>query len=343
MRLSPLMQRRIIEFRNHRLGFSSFVILMFLLIVSSCAELISNDKPLLIVLKGEVYVPFARSYSEKQFGGQLETEADYNEPVVTEYLRQHNAFVIWPVIPYSFDTVLDDDAPPPAAPSSRHWLGTDDQGRDVLARVIYGVRISLYFGLFLATISALIAIVIGGIQGYYGGKVDLILQRIIEIWSGLPVLYIIIILGTFVTPTFWWLLGLMLLFRWLTLVNMVRAEFLRARRLGYVMAAQAMGVGTQAILFRHILPNAMIAVITYFPFMINAGISLLTSLDFLGFGLPPGSPSLGELLAQGKNNLYAPWLAVVSFVTTALLLSLLIFIGEAVRSAFDPRKTVQVR
>lgn len=338
MTLSPLNQRRLLEFRHNKLGFRSFIILMTVLVFTSLAELVSNDKPLLIVMNGSVYLPIAKAYSEKQFGGELDTEANFHEPHVHNFLVKNKALVIWPLNRYSFDTVLDDDSSPPSAPSAKHWLGTDDQGRDVFARVVYGVRLSLYFGIILATLSALIAVFIGGVQGYYGGKMDLILQRIIEIWSGLPVLYIIIILGTFVTPSFWWLLGLMLLFRWLTLVNMVRAEFLRARRLAYVMAAHAMGVKTLGILFRHILPNAMIAVLTYFPFMINAGIGLLTSLDFLGFGLPPGSPSLGELLAQGKNNLYAPWLGLVSFITTALILSLLIFVGEAVRSAFDPRK-----
>lgn len=338
MTLSPLNKRRLQEFRNNKISFRAFIFFLTLLFISTFAEFLSNDKPLLIYMNKNFYFPIFQSYSEKTFGGSLETETIYTEPSIQKYIKRQHGMVIWPLNPYSYNTVndSDDEDTPPAPPSRKHWLGTDDQGRDVLARVIYGLRISLYFGLLLSVFSVVIAIFVGGIQGYYGGKVDLFLQRIIEIWSGMPTLYIIIIMGTFVTPNFWWLLGLMLLFRWLSLVNLVRAEFLRARKLGYVMAAQAMGISTVRIIFRHILPNAMVSVLTFLPFLINAGIGLLTSLDFLGFGLPPGSPSLGELLAQGKNNLYAPWLGIVSFVVIALILSLLIYIGEGIRNAFDP-------
>ncbi|USO01450.1 MAG: ABC transporter permease [Alphaproteobacteria bacterium] len=338
---SPLTQRRIRIFRHHRMAFPACVVFLSILILSSVAEFIANDKPLLILTAEKTYFPGALTYSEKDFGGELETTPDYRSAYFTTLMHEQKAWILWPIIRYSYNTIDENLSDiPPTAPDSNHYLGTDDQGRDVLARVIYSVRLSLYFGLILASLSTVIAIALGAIQGYYGGKIDIILQRFTEIWSGLPVLYIIIILGTFVTPSFWWLLLILLLFRWLSLVNLVRAEFLRGRNLGYVKAAKSMGIPNYLIITRHILPNAMISTITYLPFMINGSISLLTSLDFLGFGLPPGSPSLGEILSQGKNNLYAPWLGGVGFFVLATLLSILIFIGEGVRDAFDPRTSV---
>jgi len=249
--------------------------------------------------------------------------------------------MIWPMIRYSFDTInYDLPVPAPAPPSRENLLGTDDQGRDVLARVIYGFRISVLFGLTLTLFSSVIGIAAGGVQGFLGGWVDLIAQRFIEIWSGLPILYLLIILASIVEPSFWWLLGLMLLFSWMSLVGVVRAEVLRARNFDYVRAASALGVGKWTVLMRHVLPNAMVATLTFLPFILNSSITTLTSLDFLGFGLPPGSASLGELLAQGKSNLQAPWLGLSGFLVLSVMLSLLIFIGEAARDAFDPRKAI---
>jgi len=248
---------------------------------------------------------------------------------------------MWPPIPYRYDTVVKDlGVPAPSRPSKRNWLGTDDQARDVMARLIYGFRISVLFGLTLTLFSSLIGVAAGAVQGYFGGLTDLMFQRFMEVWSGLPVLYLLIILASVVEPTFWWLLGLMLLFSWMSLVGVVRAEFLRARNFDYVRAARALGLSPLTIMRRHVLPNAMVATLTFMPFILNGSITTLTSLDFLGFGLPPGSPSLGELLAQGKNNLQAPWLGLTGFLVLATMLSLLIFVGEAVRDAFDPRKTV---
>jgi microcin C transport system permease protein len=249
--------------------------------------------------------------------------------------------MLWPPVRYRYDTITYDlPRPAPARPSRLNWLGTDDQGRDLLARLIYGFRISVLFGLVLTLASSVIGVAAGAVQGYFGGWIDLVFQRAIEIWSGLPVLYLLIILASVVEPNFWWLLGLMLLFSWMSLVSVVRAEFLRARNFDYVRAARALGVRTPTIMFRHVLPNAMVATLTFLPFILNGSITTLTSLDFLGFGLPPGSPSLGEILAQGKANLQSPWLGLIGFATLAVMLSLLIFIGEAVRDAFDPRKTL---
>jgi microcin C transport system permease protein len=285
-------------------------------------------------------VPVLVSYPETVFGGEFPTEADYRDPEVVR-LIDAKGWMVWPPIPYSFDTVARDlGRPAPAPPSARHWLGTDDQARDVAARLIYGFRISVLFGLILTVLSSIVGVSAGAVQGYFGGLTDLLFQRFMEVWSGLPVLYLLIILASVVEPSFWWLLGLMLLFSWMALVGVVRAEFLRARNFDYVRAARALGVQPLTIMRRHVLPNAMVATLTFMPFILNGSITTLTSLDFLGFGLPPGSPSLGELLAQGKNNLQAPWLGLTGFAVLATMLSLLIFVGEAVRDAFDPRKTV---
>jgi len=338
--LSPLNQRRLDNLRGNRRGWWSLWIFTALLALSLGADLIANDKPLLLRYDGRFYFPIFVAYPETDFGGFLETETDYRDAEVRE-LIDAKGWMIWPPIPYSYDTVIRDlPGPAPSPPSWRNWLGTDDQARDVVARLIYGYRISVLFGLILTLLSSLIGIAAGAVQGYFGGWVDLLLQRVIEIWSGMPTLFLLIILASIVTPNFWWLLGLMLLFTWMTLVGVVRAEFLRARNFDYVRAARALGVGDTAIMRRHLLPNAMTAALTYLPFVTSGAVTTLTALDFLGFGLPPGSPSLGELLLQGKNNLRAPWLGITGFVVIALMLTLLVFIGEAVRDAFDPRKTL---
>jgi len=336
--LSPLTRRRIAAFRAHRRGHGSLWIFLVLFGVSLAANVVANDRPLLVRFDGHFYVPVLRAYPETAFGGVLLTEAEYRDPGVIR-LIEARGFMLWPPVPYGYDTIDWELAgPAPAPPSVRHWLGTDDVGRDLLARLIYGFRISVLFGLALTLGASVIGVAAGAVQGYFGGWIDLVFQRLIEVWSGLPILYLLIILASVVQPNFWWLLGLMLLFSWMTLVGVVRAEFLRARNFDYVRAARALGVRNSVIIVRHVLPNAMVATLTFLPFILNGSITTLTSLDFLGFGLPPGSASLGEILAQGKANLQAPWLALTGFLVLAVMLSLLIFIGEAVRDAFDPRK-----
>jgi len=338
MGLSPLNARRLANFRANRRGVWSLWLFTVLLVVSLFAEVIANDKPLLISYAGRFYFPILVVYPETTFGGFFETEASYTDPEV-KALIEAKGWMLWPPIPYSYDTVSHDLATPaPSPPSWQHWLGTDDQARDVVARLIYGYRISVLFGLTLTIFSSLVGVAAGAVQGYFGGWIDLSFQRFIEIWSGLPTLYLLIILASIVTPSFWWLLSLMLLFSWMALVSVVRAEFLRGRNFDYVRAARALGVGDPRIMWRHLLPNAMVATITFLPFVTSSAVTTLTALDFLGFGLPPGSPSLGELLKQGKDNLQAPWLGFTGFFVIALMLSLLVFIGEAVRDAFDPRK-----
>ena len=313
-------------------------IFLALFFVSLFAEFIANDRPMVIAYDGHLYFPIFTDYPETTFGGEFPTEADYRDP----YLRRRieaQGWMVWPLIPFHYDTInYALRSPAPSPPDAFDWLGTDDQGRDVLARLIYGFRISVLFGLTLTILSSIVGIAAGGIQGYYGGLTDLMFQRFIELWSNIPVLYLLIILSSIVQPNFWWLLGIMLALSWMQLVDLVRAEFLRARNFDYVRAARALGVANPVIMFRHVLPNAMVSTLTFLPFILNGSITTLTSLDFLGFGLPPGSPSLGELLLQGKNNLQAPWLGLTAFFVLAIMLSLLIFIGEAVRDAFDPRK-----
>lgn len=339
LRVSALNQRRLANFRANRRGYVSLHVFAVLFLVTLFAELVANDKPLLVWFDGEVYAPFLIEYPETTFGGDFPTEADYTDPFVMELIEE-KGFAIWPLIPYSYDTVIYDlPTPAPSPPSAENWLGTDDQARDVVARVIYGFRISVLFGLILTILSSIVGIVAGAVQGFYGGWVDLTFQRFIEIWTSMPSLYLLIILASVVTPSFWWLLGLLLLFSWVALVGVVRAEFLRARNFDFVRAARALGVSNLTIMFRHVLPNAMVSTLTFMPFILIGGITSLTALDFLGFGLPAGSPSLGELLGQGKANLQAPWLGISGFVVMAVMLSLLVFIGEAVRDAFDPRKT----
>lgn len=338
MSLSPISQRRWQSFKSNRRGWWSLWIFSFIFILSLFAEFIANDKPLVVSYAEQLYYPVFVDYPETQFGGDFETATDYRDPFVAELIEEQG-WMFWAPVRYSHDTVnYDLKVPAPAPPSSDNYLGTDDQGRDVFARVIYGFRVSVLFGLTLTFFSTIIGVAVGAVQGYLGGWVDLIGQRFMEIWSGLPMLYLLIIMASIVEPNFWWLLGLMLLFSWMSLVGVVRAEVLRARNLDYVRAAKALGVGRWVILMRHVLPNAMVATLTFLPFILNSSITTLTSLDFLGFGLPPGSASLGELLAQGKQNMQAPWLGMSAFLVLAIMLSLLIFIGEAVRDAFDPRK-----
>ncbi|MBT2188241.1 ABC transporter permease [Sphingobium nicotianae] len=338
-RVTPLTRRRWANFRAHKRGYWSLWIFITLYLVSLCAELVANDRPLLVWHDGAVYAPAFKAYPETAFGGQFETEADYSDPVVQQLIAR-DGWAIWPIIPFGYRTIdYDTDQPLPVGPSSRHWLGTDDQGRDVLARLIYGFRLSVTFGLLLTVFSSVIGITAGAIQGFFGGWTDLLLQRAIEIFQSLPLLYLLIIVSTMVQPGFFTLMGVLLLFSWMALVRVVRAEFLRARNLEYVRAARALGLKNSKIMFKHILPNAMVATITFLPFVLNASITTLTSLDFLGFGLPRGSPSLGELLSQARNNLNAPWLGIAGFSVMAIMLSLLIFIGEAVRDAFDPRRS----
>ena len=338
LELSSLTRRRLRNFRANRRGWWSLWIFAALLVITMPAEFVANDKPLLVEYKDHFYYPVFVDYPESTFGGFL-AQTDYRDPFIIKEINAHG-WMIWPPIRYSYNTInRDPAAPAPAPPSSENLLGTDDQSRDVLARVIYGFRLSVLFGFTLTVFATIIGVTAGAVQGYFGGWTDLIFQRVIEIWVGLPVLYILIILASVVEPGFWWLLGILLLFSWMPLTGVVRAEFLRARNHDYVRAARALGLGNITLMWRHILPNAMVATFTLVPFILSAAITTLTALDFLGLGLPPGSPSLGELLAQGKEHLQAPWLGVTGFVVLAIMLSLLVFIGEAVRDAFDPRKT----
>jgi microcin C transport system permease protein len=371
LKLGPMNRRRLDNFRRNRRGYWSFWIFLVLFVVSLFAEFVANDRPLIASYKGEILFPVLVNYPEEKFGGFL-AQTDYRDPVIAKEIAD-NGWAIWPPIRFANNTHnFDLPTPAPSPPTwmlseaqcqaalatqaARHpdaapkgpgscrdiewdWLGTDDQGLDVVARLIYGFRISILFGLTLAGISSVIGIAAGAVQGYFGGWLDLIMQRLIEIWSSLPSLYILIILSAILSPSFLVLLVIQLLFSWVSLVHVVRAEFLRARNFEYVNAARALGLSNAKIIVKHVLPNAMVATLTFLPFIVNASISTLTSLDFLGLGLPPGSPSLGELLLQGKSNLSAPWLGLSAFAVVALMLSLLIFIGEAVRDAFDPRKT----
>ena len=335
--LNPINQRRWQSFKTHRRGFWSLWVFLLLFFISLFAEFVANDKPVLVNYQSEFYFPIFKAYPETTFGGEFQTEADYRDPFVKDLIKD-KGFAIWPLIPFADDTInYDLPVPAPAPPSADNWLGTDDQGRDIVARLIYGFRISVLFGLCLTLISSIIGVSVGALQGYYGGWLDLLGQRFMEIWSGLPTLYLLIILASIVQTNFWWLLGIMLLFSWMMLVDLVRAEFLRGRNLEYVRAAKALGLKDLTIMFRHILPNAMVATITFMPFILSGSVTTLTALDFLGFGLPAGSPSLGELLRQGKANLHATWIGISAFVALSAMLTLLVFIGEAARDALDPR------
>ena len=338
MSLSPLARRRLANFRANKRGYWSLWIFGAIFTLTLLSDVLANDQPLLIMYDGQWLFPIVNTYQETTFGGDFSVEADYRDPYVQD-LIERKGWMIWPLIPFSYDTIdynVIDTVPSP--PSTEHWLGTDDQGRDIVARLLYGLRLSIVFGVALTLSSSVIGVAAGAIQGYFGGWLDLVFQRLIEVWENVPVLFLIMILASVIAPSFWSLLILLLLFSWMALVRVVRAEFLRARNLDYVHAAEALGVASYAIIFRHILPNAMVATVTFMPFILNSAITTLTALDFLGFGLPIGSPSLGEMLSQGKENLYAPWIGVTVFIVLSITLTLLTFIGEAVRDAFDPRK-----
>jgi len=338
---SPLTRRRLAAFRRNRRGVACLWIFTILFVFSLFAEFVANDRPLLMQYRGAWYFPVLVDYPGTDFGPDfLPTETDYHDPEVAQAIRTHG-WMIWPLIPYHYDSIVNNlPSPAPSPPTWQNWLGTDDEGRDVLARVIYGFRISVLFGFSLTILSSIVGIAAGAVQGFYGGLVDLLGQRGIEIWSGMPQLFLLIILSSIITPSFWVLLVFLLLFSWMTLTGLVRAEFLRGRNLEYVRAARALGVSDTVVMWRHVLPNAMVAVMTFLPFILSGSVTVLASLDFLGFGLPPGSPSLGELVEEAKNNLQAPWLGITAFVVLGGTLALLIFIGEAVRDAFDPRKTL---
>lgn len=338
-RLSPLTKERWRRFKANRRGYISLWIFLSLFVVSLFSEFIANDVPLLIWFNGKPYLPVFHAYTEKDFGGDAALPVDYKDPYDVGLIAKGHGFTLWPPIRFHYDTInYDLPSPAPSPPTRVNLLGTDNTGRDLLANLLYGFRISVLFGLTLTIFSSAIGVAVGAIQGYYGGRVDIIGQRLIEIWSGMPTLFLLIILSSVVQPNFWWLLLITLLFGWMSLVGVVRAEFLRARNFEFVQAARALGAGDLRIIFRHILPNAMVATLTFMPFILGGSITTLTSLDFLGFGLPPGSPSLGELLAQGKANLQAPWIGISTFVLLAGMLMLLVFIGEGVRDAFDPRR-----
>lgn len=338
MNMSSLSTERLRRFKRNRLGLVSAWIFVILFILTLFAEFIANDRPLLIRFDGQLYAPVFVNYPETAFGGVFETTADYRDPFVTDLIMD-KGWIIWPPVRFSYNTInYNLPSPAPSPPTLVNILGTDDRGRDVLARVIYGFRVSVLFGLTLTLVSSVVGVSVGAFMGYYGGKLDILGQRFIEVWGSLPTLFILIILSSIIQPNFWWLLGILLLFSWMGFVGVVRAEFLRARNFEYVLSAKAMGLSDGLIIYRHVLPNAMVATLTFMPFTLSGAITSLTALDFLGFGLPPGSPSLGELLAQSKANLQAPWLGLSAFIVLALILALLVFAGEAVRDAFDPRK-----
>lgn len=338
--VSPLTWRRVQRFKANKRAFWSLWIFLVLFVVSLFADFIANERPLLVYHEGAFYFPTFVAYPETAFGGEFKTETDYTDPYVVD-LIESDGWMVKPIIPYRYDSfVVGLENPSPSAPTWQNWLGTDDKARDVTARLIYGFRISVLFGLSLTVLSSIVGIAAGAVQGYFAGLTDLLGQRLIEVWTSLPSLFILMILASVITPNFWWLLGLLLLFSWTQLTGVVRAEVLRARNFEYVRAAKALGISNRTVMFRHILPNAMVATITFLPFITAGSLVTLTSLDFLGFGLPPGSPSLGELLQQGKSNLYAPWLTFTAFFSVAIMLSLLVFVGEGVRDAFDPRKSV---
>lgn len=335
--MTPQTKRRIANFRANRRGYVSFIVFCAVFGVSLFAEFLANDKPLLVKFDGDILVPVLRNYPETRFGGDFPTEADYHDEYVAELIEE-KGWMLWPPIPYSYKTVVH-GRPAPAAPSRENWLGTDDQSRDVAARLIYGFRVSVLFGLILTLFSIVVGVSVGVSQGFFGGWIDLAGQRFMEVWGAMPRLYLLIILASVVQPDFWWLLLILLLFNWMGYVGVVRAEVLRARNLDFVRAARALGVSDLVIMFRHVMPNTLVATITFLPFNLSGAITSLTMLDFLGFGLPPGSASLGEMVSQGRSNLHAPWLGLTSFVAIGGMLVLLIFTGEAVRDAFDPRVT----
>jgi microcin C transport system permease protein len=335
-----LNQKRWLKFKKNKRGYYSFWVFTVFFTLSLLSEFIANDKPLVISYDNQFYYPVFVDYNEIDFGGDLAISADYKDPYIQELIQEKQGWLLWPLIPYSFDTIIYDlPSPAPTPPDSKNWLGTDDKARDVVAGILYGFRVSVLFGFAVTIISAFIGVAAGAVQGFYGGKVDLVFQRIIEIWSSMPSLFILIIMLSVITPSIGWLLLFVLLFSWMGFVGVVRAEFLRGRNLEYVQAARALGMSDTRLMLKHILPNATVATLTFMPFTLSGSVTILTSLDFLGFGLPPGSASLGDILAQGKANLHAPWLGLSSFLILGFMLSLLVFIGEAIRDAFDPRSS----
>ena len=363
--ISPINRRRWQNFKANRRGYWSLWVFLVLFVATLFAELIANDQPFIVRHEGRFYFPVLKTYTETAFGGEFETAADYRDPFLKKIIADKGGYMIWPPIRYSYNTHnLDLPTPAPSPPTWQlteeqckpvvqkkglsscrdleyNWLGTDDQGFDVAARLIYGFRVSVLFGLVLTIISSVVGVSAGAVQGYFGGWVDLGFQRFIEIWTSVPSLYLLLIVSSVLVPGFFVLIGILLLFSWVSLVGLVRAEFLRGRNFEYIQAARALGVTNARIMFRHLLPNAKVATMTFLPFILSSSVMTLTALDFLGFGLPPGSASLGEMLKQGKANIQAPWLGIMAFTTVAMMLTLLIFIGEAVRDAFDPRKAFQ--
>ncbi len=342
MKISPITRRRLNNFKANRRGYYSMWVFLALFVLSLLAELIANDQPVVLYVNGELHFPAFQLVTEADIGGELPIEPDYADPYVQELIRQGDGWTIDAIVPYDYRTIdLYIEGSAPEAPSARHWLGTDDSAKDTLARLIYGFRLSVLFGLTLTFLASIIGIAVGALQGFFGGLVDLIGQRVVEIWGAVPALLILIILASVLEPSVYWLLVILLLFSWMALVQVVRAEFLRARNFDFVRAARALGVSNATIMRRHVLPNAMVASLTFLPFILSGAVTTLTALDFLGLGLPAGSPSLGELMAQGKNNLHAPWLGLTGFFTLGVLLVLLIFVGEAARDALDPRRTMK--
>ena len=340
MAIAPLTRRRIQAFKRNKRGYWSVWTFAILFTVSLFAEFIANDRPLIVSFNDELLFPVLVDYPESYYGGFFETTAEYRDPYVQELIEDAGGWMLWPMIRFSFDTInYEMDVPAPAPPSELNWIGTDDQARDVAARALYGFRISVLFGFVFVILTSIIGVIVGASQGYFGGWYDLLFQRFMEVWGSVPTLFLIIILSSVITPSFWSLMFILLLFGWMGLVDLVRAEFLRGRNIEYVSAARALGVSDAKIMFKHILPNAMVATVTFMPFILAGSVTILTGLDFLGFGLPAGSPSLGEMLNQGKANLQAPWLGITAFVTLGTMLVLLVFAGEAFRDAFDPRKT----
>ena len=337
---NSIQQKRWLKFKANRRGYYSLWMFSVVFFIALFAEFVANDRPLLVSYNGELHAPVLFDYSETDFGGDLDIAADYTDPYLQELIEQQQGWMLWPLIRYSFDTIIYDlPSPAPSPPPRDNWLGTDDKARDVVAGILYGFRVSVLFGFAVTIISAIIGVAAGAVQGFYGGRIDLFFQRVIEIWSSMPSLFILIIMLSIITPNIWWLLAFVLLFSWMGFVGVVRAEFLGSRNFEYVQAARALGMSDARLMYKHILPNAMVATLTFMPFTLSGSVTILTSLDFLGFGLPPGSASLGELLAQGKSNLQAPWLGLSSFLVLGVMLSMLVFIGEAVRDAFDPRSS----
>ncbi len=337
--MNPVWENRFRAFKKNRRAMTAAVLFLSIFVLSLFSELLANDRPLIVKYKGEFYFPVFKTYTDAFWGGDFPTPADYKDPYIVQNINREG-WMLMPLIPFSYNTVdYEIDSPAPSAPDRRHWLGTDDEGRDIVARILYGIRLSVIFAFLLTLCSSFIGIVVGAVQGYFGGKTDIILQRFIEIWESLPQLFILIIVASVFLPTFWTILLILMLFSWTSLTAMVRAEFLRTRNFEYVTAAKALGVGNFRIIFRHILPNALVTSVTFIPFILSESIVALTSLDFLGLGLSGEYPSLGDLVRQGKDNLQAPWIGITIFIVLSGLLTMLIFIGEGVRDAFDTRKS----